>query len=117
MVVLSRSGLVNDPSKQAGVITKLGKLVNFIGTPDGGMFIKLSGCDNKDCFKELTWYLTALNAHGPEIPTIPAIILAKKLAKNEFTVSGVMPCFELITLAEFDEEVKSFDISWEVVTH
>jgi len=28
-----------------------------------------------------------------------------------------MPCFELITLAEFDEEVKSFDISWEVVRH
>jgi len=117
MAVLSRSGLVSDPSKYAGIITKLGRLVDFMGTPDGGMFIKLSGRDDEGCLKELSWYLTALNAHGPEIPGMPAIILAKKLAKNELTVTGAMPCFELITLAEFDEEFKSYDISWEVVRH
>lgn len=95
MAVLSRSGLVDNPSKYAGAITKLGELVDFMGTPDGGMFIKLIGRDNKNCFKELTWYLTALNAHGPEIPTIPAIVLAKKLAKNEISISGAMSCLVL----------------------
>jgi len=115
MAALSRYGVVKNPSKHAALISRLGNMFDFMGTPDGGMFIQLNGQDKNNCSKKLIWYLTALNAHGPEIPTIPAIILAKKLARNEITLRGAMPCFELITLAEFDEEVKALDISWEVI--
>ncbi len=117
IAALSHVGIIKNPDNHARLIKKLGDVLNFMGTPDGGMFINLIGKDHDNNPQELTWYLTALNGHGPEIPTIPAIILAKKLANNEIQYTGAMPCYELISLDEFDEAVAHLDISWEVVRH
>ncbi len=114
---LSRLGIIKNPDRHAKLIKKIGDVLNFMGTPDGGMFINLIGKDQDNKLKELTWYLTALNGHGPEIPIIPAIILAKKLANKDIAHTGAMPCFELISLNEFDDAVAHLDISWEIVRH
>ena len=111
IAALSRLGIISNPSKYAASIKKLGNLLSFMGTPDGGMFVKLKGIGLDNSTHELTWYLTALNGHGPEIPTIPAIILARKLADGKLNVTGAMPCFELITLAEFEHAVAHLDIT------
>jgi len=115
IAALSRVGLIKNPSKHAKLIKKLGDVLSFMGTPDGGMFVNIAGKNLENKPHEITWYLTALNGHGPEIPTMPAIILARKLANKEISLTGAMPCFELISLKEFDEAVGHLDISWEIV--
>ena len=114
---LSRLGIVPSPHSHAKLIKKIGDMLSFMGTSDGGMFINLIGKDQYNETIELTWYLTALNGHGPEIPTIPAIILANKLANNELHLTGAMSCFELITLKEFDETIADLEISWDVIRY
>ena len=85
------------------------------GSDTGGMHIRLSGLDSAGNMKVRTWYLTATRNHGPEIPCSPALVLARKLVRNEILDRGALACLGLMTLLDFAEEVKDLDISWEVV--
>ena len=51
----------------------------------------------------------------PEIPCLPALVLARKLARNEIPQRGAYACLGMMTLLEFEEAVRELDISWEVV--
>ncbi|MDH3609881.1 MAG: saccharopine dehydrogenase NADP-binding domain-containing protein [Gammaproteobacteria bacterium] len=115
IAAMTRIRLIQNPNKLAPLVYKLGELTNFMGTPHGGMFVIADGVSKDNQNLELAWHLTALNGHGPEIPTIPAIILAKKLADDKIHLRGATACTELITLDEFDKAVEHLDISWEVV--
>ena len=115
IAAMTRIRLIRNPVKLASLVYRIGELTNFMGTPHGGMFVIANGISKDNQSLELVWYLTALNGHGPEIPTIPAIILAKKLADNKIHLRGATACTELITLEEFDKAVEHLDISWEVV--
>ncbi len=52
----------------------------------------------------------AKDGHGPHIPTIPAIVLAAKLAKDEAVTPGAMACLGLITLEEYLTELDDFAV-------
>lgn len=78
------------------------------------MHIYLSGIDLKGAPKALNWFLKAENNHGPEIPCTPAIILVRKLARNEIPTRGALPCLGLISLEDFDHETESLAVSWQV---
>lgn len=71
------------------------------GTDLGGMVIKLKGLDNNGETKQISWTLIAENGVGPYIPTLPAIIIAKKLLHNEINTRGAQPCLGLFSLDEF----------------
>ena len=75
--------------------------------------MRLSGLDKHGKLKTISWHLTAKQGHGPRIPAIPAIILVKKLIKNELTIQGAMPSMGLFTLEEFTDEVRDLDIQLE----
>jgi hypothetical protein len=62
--------------------------------------------------KILMWDLVAHQNHGPEIPCVPALILARKLAAGRLSTTGAYPCLGMMTLPEFDEEVSDLDIRW-----
>ena len=55
--------------------------------------------------------LTAEASHGPEIPVMAAILLARKLARGEITARGAFPCMGLLTLADFKPEFARWRIS------
>lgn len=112
---LSRAGIVANWSKAARPFKIFSDWLSFLGTSSGGMFVEVSGQDastNADLTR--TWYLTARNGHGPEIPVIPAVILAEKLARGERLRIGAFPCMEEITLDEFAGAVSNLDISWDI---
>lgn len=115
IAALTRLGLFKEPSRLGLLVYKIGELTNFLGSAHGGMFIEFKGIDQSKNPLKLTWHLMALNGHGPEIPTIPAIILAKNLAERKTKEVGAKPCIGLINLEEFDQAVEHLDISWEVV--
>lgn len=85
-----------------------------LGSDTGGMHVKLSGLGKDQNIKSVTWFLTARQNHGPEIPCCPALILTRKLASDQITARGAFPCLGMITIAEFDNEVSDLDIDWKV---
>jgi len=69
------------------------------------MFVELQGEDTRHRPLRIRWTLVAERGDGPEIPAIPAVIIAGKLAAGRRPESGARPCLGLFTLAEFMNEV------------
>ena len=110
MAWLAKVGLVRDWSIFASQIYKLSDVFKGLGTDIGGMQIHLTGLDQDNKLMQIKWLLTAENGVGPYIPTLSAIILAKKLIKEGAPVVGAMPCLGMYQLAEFDAEATTLGI-------
>jgi len=111
---LTRSGVITDWSKLIPLFNIISEKLIRLGSDKGGMHIHFSGIGKDEAPKDIKWFLTAKNNHGPEIPCIPAVILARKLVTDEIRTRGALPCLGLISLEDFDHEVSSLDISWRV---
>lgn len=109
---LVRLGLPLNLPARAETLLKASYWFDGLGSPDGGMYMSIRGKDNQDRDKTLNWFVIAKNNHGPQIPTIPAIILAKKLAEGKLTQTGATPCVGLINLEEYQAELIDFDIEF-----
>lgn len=81
---------------------------NGIGSPDGGMFMHIAGKDQNGKPHVRDWFIIAKGGYGPHIPTIPAIVLAAKLAKGDTLPFGAYPCIGLVSLAEYLDELKLY---------
>lgn len=110
---LSRFGLVKNWSKLVPFFNYISEKLIRLGSDKGGMHIHLSGIGKDGAPKDVKWFLTAKNNHGPEIPCTPAIILARKLAQDDISTRGALPCLGLISLEDFDHEVEALEISWQ----
>ena len=107
---LIRLGLPINLANYAKALLKLSRLFDYFGTSDGGMHMIITGEDKSGNQKTIKWFIVAKNGHGPHIPTIPAIILAKKLVQDEINRIGAMPCVGLITLEEYLTELRDLDV-------
>ena len=68
--------------------------------------------NDRDCRERIErFYMIARQGHGPFIPCMPAILLARRLARDQLAERGARPCLDLIDLSEFLEALKSLDIS------
>jgi len=110
MALLAKVGLVKDWSILTRQICMCSELFGRLGTDVGGMQINLLGLDESLKPKKIKWILVAENGVGPFIPTISAIILAKKLITGCLDSIGATPCLGLYTLEEFDEEASALGI-------
>ena len=54
--------------------------------------------------------IIARSGHGPYIPCMPAILLAKRLARGEITQRGATPCVDLIDLDSYLTALEGLDI-------
>lgn len=114
MAWLTRLRVVADWSRFAPAFKRLGKRLMRFGSDRGGMHVRLTGIDKDRNRLVRTWYLTAGQNHGPEIPCTPALILTRKLARNQISKRGAFACLGVVSLAEFEDEVRDLDISWRV---
>ena len=74
------------------------------------MSIALSGHNLDGKPTKVTWTLIAPDGIGPQIPTLPAIILARRILNNELTTAGAQPCLGLFSLEEFDQLTRPMGI-------
>lgn len=111
---LVRFRLVKDWSRLAPAFQWIGDRTSRLGSQTGGMCVRLSGTDNNRNLKTRTWYLKAGRNHGPEIPCSPALVLARKLARKQLSMRGAHACVGLMSLSEFAQEMRDFDVSWQV---
>lgn len=101
---LRRHGIVRQPQRWAGFLHRAGMLLDPFGTPLGGMVVRLRGTDAQGAPHAIAWHLTADHHHGPEIPCMPAILLARRLARGESVGAGARPCMGLLALDAFAPE-------------
>lgn len=71
----------------------------------------LSGVGPDGKPKRTRFFLVARSGHGPYIPCMPAILLARKLSRGEVDKRGAMPCLDLIGLDEYLDALSGLDIS------
>jgi saccharopine dehydrogenase-like NADP-dependent oxidoreductase len=107
----SRWGILPRPEILVKPLLVAKRLFSFLGTDEGGMFVVLDGVDGTGARKQIGWHLVASKGHGPYIPTTPAVILARKLARGEIAVSGACACVGLVTLAEIEWELADLAIT------
>ena len=89
---------------------KLSNLFNVFGTSNGGMHIIIDGKDLLGKSLRKKWFIVAKHGDGPQIPCVPSSLLAKKLIDGNLNVTGAIPCLSLISLDEYIDGLKKFNV-------
>ncbi len=105
-----RLGLPLNLPRHADILLKISNRFDRFGTQNGGMHIILRGKDKNGKAHERRWFIIAENGDGPQIPCVPAILLAKRLACGEKLVTGAYPCMGMVSLEEYLEELARFNV-------
>ncbi len=79
------------------------------GTDRGGMVVDVRGSMADGAPRHRRWTLIAGSGDGPQVPAVPAVILARRLARG-WSRTGAMPCLGLFDIAEFEQAVSGLDI-------
>ena len=116
MAWLTRARFVDDWSRYARSFVRLGRGLSRLGSDSGGMRIRMRGNGLDDTPVEIDWNLLAFNNHGPEIPCTPAVVLVRKLLRDEIFVRGAVPCLDMFSVEECIRELDGYSISATVET-
>lgn len=99
--------------KLTGPLLKMADLFDPLGSDDGGMFMRLSGTGQEGKPKTLDWHIIARDGDGPQIPSVPAILLAERLYKGDSLPPGARSSLGLIDLNDYIAALKPYAISVE----
>ena len=77
---LRARGLLRQPARLAGLLNSTARALDFMGSALGGMVVRVEGLDAAGQQARRAWHIAADHDHGPEIPCMAAILLARKLA-------------------------------------
>jgi len=106
-----RLGLPLNLKAMAGPMLKISNIFDPLGSDIGGMFVDLKGLDLDGRPKIVRWAIVAASGDGPQIPCVPAILLAKRLhEKSPGIAAGAFACVGLISLEDYLAELEQFDI-------
>lgn len=98
---LARFKLLRNLPSKAPLMRKMAHWFDKLGSNNSGFHVQMCGMDHEEQQKKITFYLIALDKYGPYIPSMPAILCAKKLARDEINHYGAYPCIGLISLEEY----------------
>jgi hypothetical protein len=70
----------------------------------------LSGVGHDGMPRSERFFMIAGSGHGPYIPCMPAILLAKGLASGKVSAIGARACLDLIDLATYLGALEGLDI-------
>jgi saccharopine dehydrogenase-like NADP-dependent oxidoreductase len=112
---LTRMKLIREPAAMTKAILRMARRLDRFGSDVGGMRVMVAGRRPGGKAGESTWHLTARNGDGPAIPCIPAIVVARKIARGEALPPGARPCQRMMTLEEFSDATRDLAISWRIV--
>lgn len=101
---LRRIGLLPRPQTLARFLNASARWLDGLGSPLGGMVVRVKGLDARGVEVSRAWHIAAGNDHGPEIPCMAAIQLARRLARGDSIGVGAQACTGLLTLGDFEPE-------------
>lgn len=112
---LRRWGLPIPLERWAATLDRYAESLDRFGSENGGMLVSVAGTMEDGRNRRLEWHLFAPDNHGPEIPCMPAVLLAKKLLRREIERRGAMPCMGFLTLNEFAPEFARWGIQTNMI--
>jgi hypothetical protein len=115
LAAMRRLGMPLGGRMLPALLHRAGKVFDLLGTPTGGMVVRLRGEGREGAPLHLAWHITAGGHDGPEIPCMAAILLARRLARGEGLPVGARPCMGLLALFEFAPEFARWRMTTEVV--
>lgn len=107
---LVRMGLLPNLLPHAEMLLAFSHVFDRFGSADGGMHMLMEGVDHEDKPKSINWFIIAKQGDGPQIPCVPAIVLAKQLLNGQMTKRGASACVEYVSLNDYLEELKGMAI-------
>jgi hypothetical protein len=106
-----RLGMVRSLAPYARQLLELSFLFDPFGSDKSGFHMVLGGVGHDGRPATLRIFMIARQVHGPYIPCVPAILLAKRLAAGAEIAAGARPCLDLVTLDEIMTAIAHLDIS------
>lgn len=116
LAALRTAGLLKRPVRLAAPLNAAAKVFDFLGSALGGMVVRVEGNDAAGRRVRREWHISAGNDHGPEIPCMAAILLARRLARGQPVPIGAHTCMGLIELDDFRPEFERWGMQTDVVT-
>jgi hypothetical protein len=96
----------------AAPLLRLSDAFNAFGSDVGGMHMILRGEGHDGAPLEKRWFLIAEAGDGPQIPCVPAILLAQRLyEKGPGLRTGAYPCVGLVGLDDYIAALRPYAIS------
>jgi hypothetical protein len=107
--------VISRPARLAGLLNSTARAADFMGSALGGMVVSVEGLDATGRQARRAWHIAADDDHGPEIPCMAAILLARKLARGQALPAGAFACMGMLRLAEFEPEFARWGMLTDVV--
>jgi len=111
LAALRRLGLVLPVEKWAVGLDRIARLFDPCAGQWGGMRVSVVGQNASGVRVRRTWHLKVPARDGPEIATLAAIVLARRLAGGERMRPGAYPCVGLVRLTEFEAEFPRWGVT------
>jgi saccharopine dehydrogenase-like NADP-dependent oxidoreductase len=112
IAALRRMGVIKHPERLAGFLNRAADGLDLFGSALGGMVVRVRGIDAAGAAVARAWHIAADDDHGPEIPCMAAILLARRIAAGELHEHGARSSIGLLALADFEPEFQK----WNMVT-
>jgi hypothetical protein len=108
---LVRLRLLPRLDRWGGFLLRASFLFDRWGSGRSGFHMVIAGRDADGRPRTRREWIIARSGHGPNIPCMPVILLARQLARGEALPPGARPCIGLIGLEEFLAALAGLDIS------
>lgn len=108
---LVRWGSVSSLAPLAPRLLAIKRALHRLGSDRGGMTVAMGGLGRDGRPKTTTWLLVAGSNHGPYVPALTSVALAKRLTAGVETRRGALPCHALVPLDDILAEAHGLDIA------
>lgn len=111
---LRAARLLPRPARFAGPLNSVAGWLDPLGSSLGGMVVRVRG-ESAGKPVARAWHIAADDDHGPEIPCMATILLARRLARGEALPIGARTATSLLSLQEFHPEFARWNMQTDVV--
>ena len=112
IAALRRMGVIRHPQRLAAFLNRAADALDVFGSALGGMVVRVRGVDAAGAAASRSWHIAADDDHGPEIPCMAAILLARRIAAGALNETGARSSIGQLALADFEPEFQK----WNMVT-
>lgn len=112
LAALRAAGLVEQPARLARPLNGVARAFDAFGSALGGMVVRVAGRDAAGRSARRAWHVAADHGHGPEVPCMAAILLARRFAAGDVPQPGARVCMGVLRLAHFLPELER----WRMMT-
>ncbi|MGB3469408.1 MAG: saccharopine dehydrogenase NADP-binding domain-containing protein [Erythrobacter sp.] len=107
---LAHKGLLPRLDRIAPALVRLSTLFNWMGKGRSGFYLYIDGTHENGTAHLRRHYIIARQGHGPYIPCIPVILIAKQMAAGRVIEAGARPCLGVISLADYHAGFEGLDV-------